>query len=127
VEMGQLPEQEYAEICDLLGLKPAPVQMVAVPARPQENQSPQRLLLQPLIMKNFDMAALDLNDDQKQVIADLRQSFLQQIGGNNQDTNDPAYPARWRETQRAFDDTLRGRLGGQLYVKLQVQAARSTQ
>jgi hypothetical protein len=69
---------------------------------------------------------LNLNDQQQQVIADLRQKFLREVGGADQDTtNDPAYPARWRKAQGEIDDILRGRLGGKLYVQLQVQAAKA--
>ena len=57
-----------------------------------------------------------------QVIAGLRQDFLKQIGGTNQDPNDLAYQARWQKAQPEADNMLEAMLGNNIYTKYQLAA-----
>jgi hypothetical protein len=120
-ELQKLPGEEDAEIADLLGLKPVPAQVAAAPARLLRNQPPRTQPVSlPLVMQNRDPATLNLNDDQKQEIANLRQQFLEEIGGTNQNPDDPAYLARWRKAQPEVDNQLQAMLGNEVYTKLQM-------
>jgi hypothetical protein len=65
---------------------------------------------------------LNLTDQQIQVINDLRQNFTDEIGGPNQDPNDPAYLERWQKAQPEADDMLRGMLGITVWQNYQVAA-----
>jgi hypothetical protein len=66
---------------------------------------------------------LNLNEDQRRLIASLRQDFLQQIGGANQDPNDPAYLARWQKAQPEMDNILKSMIGTSAFQNYQLQAA----
>ena len=46
-----------------------------------------------------------------QSIQDLRQTFLDEIGGPDQDPNDPDYLQRWLKAQNDVDQLLQGMLG----------------
>ena len=76
----------------------------------------------PLVMQNVDLSALNLSADQKQVIAGLRQDFLKQVGGTNQDPNDLAYQARWQKAQPEADNMLEAMMGNGIYTKYQLAA-----
>jgi hypothetical protein len=92
----------------LLGETPAgeaPAADVALPPKPDWTP------LTPLVVQNVDLNALGLNEDQKEVVARIKQQFVDAVGGPNQDPNDPAYLARWQKSQREVDNMLRGMLG----------------
>ena len=72
----------------------------------------------PLAFRNVDPATLNLNEDQMQALADLRQQFVEQIGTTNR-PDDPAYLARWQQSQPQADVTLRAMLGNRVFDKLQ--------
>jgi hypothetical protein len=72
----------------------------------------------PLIFQPVD--ELNLTEVQKQVLADLQLQFLDEIGGPDQDPSDPAYLARWQAAQPNIDQSLKGLLGSQLYIKLRL-------
>lgn len=76
----------------------------------------------PLVFQDVNPAALNLTSGQQEVISRLRQQFVDQIGGTNQDPNDPDYLARWQKAQRLMDDTLRGTLGIKFFVNYRQQA-----
>jgi hypothetical protein len=123
--MQKLPGEEDAEIADLLGLKPAPVVAAddsSPPPRSWRNQNQPQTdapVSMPLVFQNIDFTTLNLNDEQIQAIKNLRQSFLNQVGGTNQDPQDPAYLARWQKAQPEMDSMLRAMIGGPLYYKYQ--------
>lgn len=73
----------------------------------------------PLVMQPLDSDSVQLTEVQKQTINDLRQKFLDEIGGTNQDPNDPAYRQRWQAAQREADDLLAGELGRNFVLKYQ--------
>ncbi len=118
-ELQKLPGEEAASINDLLGFKPALVAEtdLATSDSPAEEAAPL-----PLIWQNIDPAALNLSSDQIQVINELRQSFLNEIGGLNQDSSDPAYLERWQKAQPEADEMLRGMLGTTVFQNYQLAA-----
>jgi hypothetical protein len=112
--LQKIPDEETAKIADLLGLKPVQMQV--------ESSAPAAPLPMPLVMQNVDLSALNLNADQKQVIAGLRQDFLKQIGGTNHDPDDLAYQARWQKAQPDADNMLEAMMGNDIYTKYQLAA-----
>ena len=124
-ELQAMPDQETAAVADLLGLPMAPVQNAVVEASSAQPASLIQQLRQarpvspPLVLQDVDLSALNLTADQQQAIADIRADFLQQVGGGNQDPNDPAYRARWQQAQPAADGLLQARLGINGYTEYQ--------
>ncbi len=120
-ERQLLPGAEAAEISDLLGLKPAPTEDPAtIAATSQEMANSQPPVALPLAFQNIDPAALSLTPDQIAIINDVRQSFLKDIGGQNQNPDDPAYLERWQKAQPAADDMLRLMLGVNFFENYQM-------
>jgi len=124
-ELQKMPDEEAAKIADLLGYKLEPqhsevmtAQMDAPRRRNQSLSSP----TMPLVMRDVDLKELNLNPQQIQVINDVRQSFLDDIGGSNQDPNDPGYYQRWLKAQPEADDMLRGMLGSTIFQNYQLAA-----
>jgi len=117
-----LPDQEAAEVADLLGLKPAPVEVAATIQPVRRRQRP---VSPPLAFQNVDLSALNLSDNQKQAIANIQADFLQRVGGVDQDPNDPAYQARWRQAQPEADNMLMAQLGANGYAQYQALANQS--
>ena len=121
-KLQQIPEVEAAEIDKLLGIEPALAQV-----SPKEARSRDQPISVPLALQNVDLTSMNLSDDQKQVLASIRQSFLDQIGGTNQDANDPAYLERWQQAQPQADNMLRGMLGTSFYLNYQLAAFQNNQ
>ena len=65
---------------------------------------------------------LTLNPQQAQVVNDLRQKFIAEVGGPNQDPNDPAYSQRWQTSQPAVDLDLWSTLGINAFQAYQIAA-----
>ncbi len=84
---------------------------------------PERPASMPLVLQNIDLAALGLDDDQMQMITNTRANFLDQIGGTNQNANDPAYLARWQQAQLQADADFRVDLGPTAFWKYQELAS----
>lgn len=128
-ELLDLPRQETELIADLLGLKPTPAEVAATEAPAAESASNRprpapadqdQPATPPMAFQGVDLSALNLTADQQQVIDTIRQNFVQQIGGTNQDPNDPAYLARWQKAQPVADNMLRGMLGNRVYEQYQM-------
>ena len=118
MELQALPGAEASKIEELLGLatKPAPMDLAR-----DELAEPQPVP-EPLIFQPVDPAKLNLTSEQSRIIDKLRQNFLQEIGGTNQDPNNPAYLERWQKAQPEADAVLRGMLGTSLYQNYQMAA-----
>jgi hypothetical protein len=70
----------------------------------------------PLVFQKINMDALGLNADQKAAIGQVQQQFVNDIGGPNQNPDDPAYLTRWQKAQSDADDMVRGLLGNEAYM-----------
>lgn len=75
----------------------------------------------PLVFQNVNLDALGLSDSQKAAIQQVQQQFVNDVGGSNQDPNDPAYLSRWQKAQTDADAMLRGLLGRDAYMAYQQQ------
>lgn len=91
-------------------------------ATPSHRQSSERPAVLPLVFQEIDLSQLNLNPDQLQAIEDLRQRFLDEIGGLNQDTHDPGYRERWNSSQPVIDSDLRGMIGFAAFQNYQIEA-----
>jgi hypothetical protein len=131
-ELLRLPDEEAAMVADYLDeTMPAATNLASASAAPH-NHSPalgaaDAPLAAPLIAQPIDLAALNLDPGQLQAISDLQQTFLQKIGGPNQDPNDPAYRARWQSAQAEVDTMLQGMIGDQAYQEYQLKAYANAQ
>jgi hypothetical protein len=121
-KLQQIPDEEAAEIDKLLGINPAPAQVSTKVARSRDQP-----IAVPLALQNVDLSAMNLSDDQKQALANIRQSFVDQIGGTNQDPNDPAYLERWQSAQPEADNALQGLLGRSFYQNFQLTSFQNNQ
>src|SRR5579871_6303691 len=107
-EPGPWSKQREAQmVAFFLGQGPAPVEsnqenVSAVAAGPK-SASP----IYPLAFRDVNLDKLGLTEAQKQgvqqAIAGLRQQFIEQIGGLNQDPSDPTYLQRWQKAQPQAD------------------------
>jgi hypothetical protein len=139
-ELRGLPGQESAEIADFLGLHLGPsltADAVPAPAQALHNEDqpssapasghrprPSAPISLPLALQ--DVPVIGMSSQQIQVINDVRQNFLDEIGGLNQDPNDPAYLANWQNAQPKADNLLKAMLGATAFENYQLAAADNT-
>jgi hypothetical protein len=76
----------------------------------------------PLVFQPVDPGYLKITPDQQQVIDELQQGFLDEVGGADQDPNDPQYRQRWEQVRPLFDQRLKTQLGQQFFLKYQIAA-----
>lgn len=122
--MGVSPDQpgswsvqsQIRMIAYFLGQASAPMPETDTPPLPLLEATP------PLVLQNVDLSTLALNDAQTQAIAGIRETFLNTVGGTNQDASDPDYLARWQKAQHEADDVLQGMLGEQAFAQYEVKA-----
>jgi hypothetical protein len=76
----------------------------------------------PLVLQDVDPSVLKLNAQQAQVVNDLHQKFIEEVGGPNQNPNDPAYGQRWQASQPQADLDLRGMIGIRAWEAYQMAA-----
>ncbi len=84
-----------------------------------------RPIAMPLVFQPADLTGLHLSDGQLEAVTNLRQRFLLEIGGVDQEPNDPAYRERWEESQPALDQDLRGFIGTRAFQEYQLRARSS--
>lgn len=112
-----------SKAAETLGEQSAPSQLSQSTQLQLRSRSQERPPVLPLVFQEIDLNQLHLNADQLQAIEDLRQRFLDEIGGLHQDTNDPAYGERWNRSQPQLDDDLRGMIGVAAFQNYQIEAA----
>jgi hypothetical protein len=94
----------------------------AAPPLRSVRQEPQAPISLPLAFHEVDSSVLLLNSQQAQAVSDLRQTFIEAVGGPNQDPSDPAYSQRWQTSQPAVDLDLCGMLGINAFQAYQIAA-----
>jgi len=65
----------------------------------------------PLVFQREAIATLGLDPDQQAAIVQLREFFIEEIGGLSQDPGAPDYLARWQRAQRSTDARLTAEIG----------------
>jgi hypothetical protein len=121
-QLQKLPDEEVAQIADLLGLKVAADASAAYPISRDRHLLHDNQILIPLVFQNVDLSALNLNSQQIQAVNDLRHNFLDEIGDPNLNPDDPAYRELWQKSQHEADDMLRGTLGVTAFGNYQLSA-----
>jgi len=128
-EFRKLPDEEALEISDLLGLKSTAVQVAAEEPSPvsvatsrSRQDRPGTPIVTPLVFQKVDLSTLNLNAQQLQLIEELRQNFADEIGGPDQDPNDPAYRERWQKAQPESDNLIKAMLGITIFENYQLAA-----
>jgi hypothetical protein len=72
----------------------------------------------PMVFEDKALDSLKLTDEQKADLDWLRTEFISEIGGVDQNPNDPAYLERWRKAQPKADDLLSSIIGRDGIVEL---------
>lgn len=116
-DLQELRNEETSLIAALLG---APSNAVATARSLRSRQEPPNVVSLPLVFQDVDPSAFKLSAEHAEVIEDLRQRFLDEIGGTNQDANDPAYRERWQKAQPEIDSLMRGMIGINAYQDYQL-------
>jgi hypothetical protein len=119
-----LQDEEAAVLAALLGNEPAPSRPPAGPqpaseARPGPEPGE---ACPPLVFQPIEAATSNLSDEQIQGIDRLRQWFTDEVGGPQQDPNDPAYRRRWLKAQALMDGMTRGMIGASAFENCQLAA-----
>ena len=83
--------------------------------------------MMPLALQSPAPGVMKLSDEELQFIEAVREGFVADIGGPNQDPNDPAYRQRWQVAQQNADHSLRGMLGRRRYQEYEVQVESALQ
>ena len=109
-------EAQMRMVAYFLGQAPAPMAKDLAGRQSPAGATP------PLVLQNIDLSTLKLNDAETQAIASIRETFLDSVGSDDQDTNDPAYAARWQKAQAQADTMLQAMLGEQDFVQYQLKA-----
>ncbi|SPE55817.1 exported hypothetical protein [Verrucomicrobia bacterium] len=120
-----LRNEEATTLAALLGPESSSAQAVAsasAPASAKRRSSETASPSWPLVFQSLDPGAVPLSDRQLQVIDDLQQWFTGQVGGSDQDPNDPAYRERWLKAQPQVDDMMRGMIGVNAFEDYQLAA-----
>ena len=76
----------------------------------------------PLVFQPVDPGYLKITPEQQEVIDELQQGFLDEVGGADQDPNDPQYRQRWEQVRPLFDQRLKTQLGQQFFLKYEIAA-----
>lgn len=79
----------------------------------------------PLVMLDMDLNALGLSNEQQAMVARLRDQFIAEVGGQNQNPADPNYLKRWQQAAPAMDEILRAQVGWTAFNAYTVANARS--
>ena len=116
--------EEAGVITALLGSQ-TPKEQQGKPLMPVRNSRAQlknRPVSLPVVCYDVDWAALNLDKGRQDAIGELRQDFIDAIGGPKQDPNDPAYRELWQKAQPEIDERLKAMIGTQAFQDYQVQA-----
>ena len=127
--LDSLRDEEAATLAALLGPGRSSGQMAAEPAPRSaagQARSAETAASVPLVFQDADAAALKLNDRQVQAMDELKQRFMDEIGGPGQDPNDAGYRERWLNAQPEIDNMMRGMIGVNAFQDYQL-AARARQ
>lgn len=126
--LQELSRQEAALVASLLGEKASSSQVAVesplpprILVKPKIERDLERPVSMPLILQPADMSSMKISDAQAAIIDELRQDFIQGIGGTNQDPGDPEYLRRWQAAQRKADDMLVGMLGRNFVINYEKQ------
>jgi len=76
----------------------------------------------PLAFRPVNLASLGLTEEQIAAVEEVRQDFVNEIGGLGRDPNDADYANRWQQAQPQSDMMLKGTIGASAYMRYQLEA-----
>ena len=79
----------------------------------------------PVVLQSVDSGLLNITPEQQKVIERLRQTFVDMVGGSDQDPNDLQYLERWQKAQPAINELLKAQLGQQFFLSYETAAAQT--
>lgn len=97
--------------------------LTPIAASIRRDRSQTQPILMPLVFQEVDLSKLGLGDEQVAAIADLRERFLDDVGGLGQNPNDPVYLQKWLKSQPEIDSDLRAMIGVTAFQNYQIEAA----
>jgi hypothetical protein len=74
-------------------------------------------------LRYVEPGVVEIPQNQLESIREIQENFIQEIGGPNQDVEDPQYEKVWKTAQRKADQVLQARHGWSAYGDLQRAAA----
>ncbi len=126
--LTELRNEESAVIATLLGTGSSnQIASTSALSRSARHKPNGEVVTMPLVLRKIDLSRMKLGGGQLQAITELRQSFVDALGGPNQDPNDPAYRERWLKAQPEIDEMLKAAVGINAYQEIQVQASGADQ
>ncbi len=78
----------------------------------------------PLVYALADPASLGLDPARQAAVESLRDHFVTEVGGANQDPSDPAYLERWRTAQSRSDQSFKAFFGTSAFLILERERQR---
>ncbi|MGB8355318.1 MAG: hypothetical protein WCD79_15580, partial [Chthoniobacteraceae bacterium] len=101
----------------------APLQAVVNSTNPSFQAQVAVPVKEPLAIQPVDPVAVGLSGGQQAVVEAIAQDFQNNVGGENQNPNDPTYLKRWQAAQPTSDDVMRESLGDSAYFQYVASAA----
>jgi len=119
------PEPPYETLVNSLLAGQAPVSggtQISQQSEVSALDFPQRhsRVFMPVVFQAVDASEMNFNDQSLAAIERLRQSFVEAVGGPDQDPADPDYERRWLAAQDQSDDQFRALLGEEAFVRQQM-------
>ena len=129
----KLPEQQTVWLAFRTSLPQAPLVKVPItqsprpPVAPLLNPPSRATAPMPLVFQAQALASLDLGEAQREELDELRQQFIQEVGGTGQNPTDSSYLERWRKARAKSDESIADVIGRQAMAGLEsiVTAAQS--
>jgi len=118
---------ERQMVADLLGDASLAAGGSEATAPGQSDAQPAAVALYPLVFQPVDLAALGFNDDQVSAVEQVRQQFIDAIGGTNQNPAASDYWQRWQQAQKTVDTLIRGQLGSKAYMQYEMAVLQAQQ
>src|SRR5271165_2999215 len=114
-------QDESRDFSGVTTIDPAKPTPSAAPEATSESKKKSTAPL-PLVFQPVDPRSFKITPDQQEVIDQLQQSFLDEIGGENQNPNDPHYRERWEQATWLINQQLKAQLGQQFFFQYQMAA-----
>jgi hypothetical protein len=119
---------EARPFSDFSGITTIDPDLPSTTPRPQNSLGPKEEAKAPLplVFRPVDPNLLKLNPEQKKVVSELQQSFLDMIGSAVQDPNYPNYRERWEQAQALIDQLLKAQLGQEFFLRYETAVTTPT-
>ncbi|MEI6566344.1 MAG: hypothetical protein WCR20_06700, partial [Verrucomicrobiota bacterium] len=121
--LAALRQEQERLVAELLGGAAVAQSGARESARPRRKPPQEPEVTIPLVLQDLDLATLDIDQNRLETIQQIRDGFVVQVGGPNQDPGDPEYRQRWIRAQREADETLQAMIGLRAWQDYQFRAS----